>query len=44
MNKDKFDGNYKDGIKNGYGVYAYISGAKYEGDWDNDEKNGKGLR
>lgn len=43
MNKDKFDGNYKDGVRKGFGVYTYISGARYEGEWEDDDKNGKGY-
>lgn len=29
---------------NGYGVYEWLSGAKYEGYWKNNKKEGKGKK
>jgi len=31
------------GLKHGYGVYTYKSGAKYDGNWLNNKRNGLGV-
>ena len=30
-----------DGIRMGKGIYTFVSGDKYEGDWKNNKPNGK---
>lgn len=32
------------GQKSGKGTFTYATKEKYEGDWKNDKKNGKGTR
>ena len=39
----KYIGEYKDGKKEGKGIYYYEDGGKYVGDFKNDEFNGKGI-
>ena len=41
-NGDVYEGNWKDGKKNGKGKYTYTDGTVYEGDWKDGSKNGKG--
>ena len=38
----RFDGNFKNGIIEGYGVYYYANKGKYEGEWKNNLYHGKG--
>ena len=42
-NCDKFDGEFKEGYKNGYGTMKYQDGSKYKGMWENNCKHGKGT-
>ena len=35
------DGN--DAVKEGYGVYVYPSGARFEGEWESGRKDGRGV-
>ena len=43
-NGDYYEGTYKDGVRDGQGVYTYAgeSGNKYEGEWKNNLKHGIG--
>jgi len=41
--KDKYEGDFKDGIKKGSGIYEHVDGSRYEGKWENDDKNGNGV-
>lgn len=43
MNKDTYIGEWKMGNPNGYGVYVTCNGDKYEGEFHNDLKHGKGI-
>lgn len=36
-------GEWKKGIRDGWGVFMYYSGAKYEGSWKDDKKHGFGV-
>lgn len=37
-----YEGDFKDGRRNGKGKYMWADGRVYEGDWVDDRKNGKG--
>jgi len=39
----KFEGIYKEGIKEGKGTFVYPSKAYYTGDWKDDMKDGYGI-
>ncbi len=39
-NGDKYEGEFKNDKKNGYGIYFYDDGDKYEGVFENDKKKG----
>lgn len=38
----KYQGEFKDGLKQGAGTYEWDSGLRYEGEFDSDRPNGKG--
>ena len=38
-----YDGEYKNGIKNGYGIYYYSNGERYEGIFSEGIREGKGI-
>ena len=40
----KYDGEYKDGMRNGKGILYLTDGSRYEGEWINDMKVGKGIK
>jgi len=44
VNKDKYDGEWKDNKQEGEGTMEYNNGDKYEGDWICNERSGKGKR
>ena len=37
QNGTKFEGQFKEGKRNGQGTYTYPDGRKYEGDWKDDK-------
>lgn len=39
----KYTGDWKDGLKHGYGVLIYANGNKYEGDWVEGKREGRGV-
>lgn len=41
-NFGEFRGYFKKGIYDGYGIYMWLSGKKYEGSWQNGQIHGKG--
>ena len=43
LNKEQYHGQTFGGMKEGYGVYYYENGDKYDGNWKNDKKEGKGY-
>jgi hypothetical protein len=43
LNGDRYNGERKDGERNGYGVQTYTNGDRYEGEWKDGEKNGFGI-
>ena len=42
-NNGKYTGEFKNGLKDGRGIFYYTNGDKYEGDWKNDCREGKGV-
>ena len=40
---DKYDGEFLNGNRHGFGTYFYANGNKYIGEWNNDRPNGKGT-
>ena len=40
---NKYDGEWVDDVKEGYGVLTYVNGERYEGYWKNDKAHGKGT-
>ncbi len=42
-NGDRYEGSFKNGLFDGWGVYYYHNGDKYEGEFKNNMKDGKGT-
>ena len=43
-NGDKFEGQWKDDLRNGYGRLTFAkAGDFYEGEWQNDTMHGRGV-
>lgn len=42
-NGDRYEGEFKDGLFNGWGLYFYRNGDRYEGEFRDDMKNGRGT-
>ena len=42
-NGDVYEGQFVDGLKEGFGVYIWASGSKYEGNWKAGKKHGQGV-
>ncbi len=40
---DFYEGELKQGKRNGYGTYSWVSGQKYIGDWKDGKKHGQGT-
>ncbi|EQC30804.1 hypothetical protein SDRG_11565 [Saprolegnia diclina VS20] len=39
----RYEGEFANGVRDGYGVFYYASGARYEGHWEDNVKHGLGL-
>ena len=45
----RYEGEYKDNKRDGYGIMTYQDGgfyqegSRYEGEWKNDKRNGQGV-
>ena len=39
----RYEGEWKDGQRNGKGIYHYADGSRYEGEWKDGQINGKGI-
>ena len=39
----KYIGEFKNGMRDGKGIFYYNDGARYEGDYKNDKREGKGI-
>ena len=42
VNQDFYEGEFKNDVKNGFGIYRFKDGKRYEGEWKNNFKNGMG--
>ena len=42
-NSDRYEGQYKNDKKNGFGIYSWKDGTSYEGEFLNDLKHGEGV-
>ena len=40
--QDKYEGEYKDGLRHGMGVFRWPDGREYRGAWSGDKRNGYG--
>ena len=40
---DKYEGDFKDGVKHGTGRYTWANGRVYEGDWRDGKRHGSGV-
>ena len=43
QNKEKYIGEKKINIREGYGIYNFVNGNKYEGEWKNGKMKGYGI-
>lgn len=41
-NDDTYEGDWKEGMRDGQGVYHYANGDTYEGEWLRNHKHGTG--
>ena len=39
----KYEGDWKDDVRHGKGVFEYTNGDKYDGDWADDIQHGRGT-
>ena len=39
----KYIGTFKNGLREGKGIFYFNNGDRYEGDWKNDKREGKGI-
>ena len=42
-NGDKYNGNWKNGIRSGIGTFEWANGNKFIGEWQNDEREGYSI-
>jgi len=38
--RNRYEGNWKIGVREGFGIFYYANGSKYEGYWKNNMKEG----
>lgn len=38
--RNRYEGNWKKGVRDGFGVFYYANGSKYEGYWKDNMKEG----
>jgi len=41
--RNRYEGNFKDGTRHGFGVFFYANGSRYEGQWNSNVKQGRGV-
>lgn len=39
----RYDGELRDGMKNGRGVYTFVTGGRYDGEWRDGKRTGRGV-
>lgn len=39
--RNLYDGQFLNGLRHGLGIYFYANGARYEGEWKNNMKDGQ---
>lgn len=39
----RYEGEFRDGQRHGYGALYYATGASYEGEWQLEQKHGRGV-
>ena len=37
----RYEGDWKDGVRDGNGIDTFSNGERYDGEWKDDKKNGK---
>ena len=42
-NGNKYSGEHKDGLADGYGTFTWEDGQKYVGEWKEDQYHGQGI-
>jgi len=42
-NGDRYEGEYRDHIRNGRGIDYFANGDRYEGEYRDDKRNGRGI-
>ena len=42
-NKEKYEGDWENDMKNGFGKHYYTDGSYYEGNFQNGKRNGEGI-
>jgi hypothetical protein len=40
---NRYEGEYRGGQANGWGVYTYTDGSHYDGEWKDSRRNGRGV-
>ena len=40
---DSFEGNYREGLREGKGIYKYTDGSIYDGEWKTGKQDGRGV-
>ena len=40
---EKYEGEFRNGLFEGHGVYFWVSGKRYEGMWEKNLMNGMGM-
>ena len=43
IDPSRYQGEFVDGKKNGYGIYNFAHGTMYDGEWSSDKLNGRGM-
>lgn len=41
-NRDQYEGDYREGLRDGHGIYHFKNGARYDGEWKKGLKHGRG--
>ncbi|OQR80685.1 radial spoke head 10 family protein, partial [Thraustotheca clavata] len=41
--ENRYEGDFSNGVRDGYGIFFYANGSRYEGHWEKNVKHGLGL-